>query len=82
MFYPQAFMTWGGWDLGKLIVPLIQIIMFGMGTTLSVADFTRVLKMPWPVFIGFALQFTDHASRRLHAGQDVRLPGALRPASF
>jgi BASS family bile acid:Na+ symporter len=58
MFYPVAFMTWGGWDLGKLIVPLIQIIMFGMGTTLSLADFTRVLKMPWPVFIGFFLQFT------------------------
>jgi BASS family bile acid:Na+ symporter len=58
MFYPQAFMTWAGYDLGKLIVPLIQIIMFGMGTTLSVADFTRVLKMPWPVFIGFGLQFT------------------------
>ena len=57
MFYPVVFMTWGGWDLGKLIVPLIQIIMFGMGTTLSLADFTRVLKMPWPVFIGFALQF-------------------------
>ncbi|MBM4026674.1 MAG: bile acid:sodium symporter family protein [Planctomycetes bacterium] len=58
MFYPQAFMTWAGWDLGKLIVPLIQIIMFGMGTTLSVADFTRVLKMPWPVFIGMVLQFS------------------------
>ncbi len=58
MFYPVVFMTWGGWDLGKLIVPLIQIIMFGMGTTLSLADFTRVLKMPWPVFIGFFLQFT------------------------
>jgi BASS family bile acid:Na+ symporter len=58
MFYPKGFMTWGGWDLGKLIVPLIQIIMFGMGTTLSLADFTRVLKMPWPVFIGFFLQFT------------------------
>ncbi len=58
MFYPQAFMTWAGFDLGKLIVPLIQIIMFGMGTTLSIADFTRVLKMPWPVFIGFGLQFT------------------------
>lgn len=57
MFYPVAFMTWGGRDLGKLIVPLIQIIMFGMGTTLSLADFTRVLKMPWPVLIGFFLQF-------------------------
>jgi BASS family bile acid:Na+ symporter len=58
MFYPQGFMAWGGYDLKGLIVPLIQIIMFGMGTTLSVADFTRVLKMPWPVFVGFTLQFT------------------------
>ncbi len=58
MFYPWMFMTWGGYNLGKLIVPLIQIIMFGMGTTLSVADFTRVLKIPWPVFIGFVLQYS------------------------
>jgi len=58
MFYPQAFMTWGRFDLGILIVPLIQIIMFGMGTTLSVADFARVFKMPWPVFIGMVLQFS------------------------
>jgi BASS family bile acid:Na+ symporter len=58
MFYPQAFMRWGGWDLKGLIVPLIQIIMFGMGTTLSVADFTRVFKMPGPVFIGMVLQFS------------------------
>jgi BASS family bile acid:Na+ symporter len=41
-----------------LIVPLIQIIMFGMGTTLSLRDFSRVLTIPWPVFVGMALQFT------------------------
>ena len=58
MFSPVAFMTWAGFDLGKLISPLIQIIMFGMGTTLSIADFSRVLRIPWPVFIGFAGQFT------------------------
>jgi len=58
MVYPGAFMTWFGFNLGVLIVPLIQIIMFGMGTTLSVADFGRVVKMPWPVFVGFILQFT------------------------
>jgi len=58
MVYPAAFMTWLGFDLGTLIVPLIQIIMFGMGTTLSVADFGRVLKMPWPVFVGFVLQYS------------------------
>jgi len=57
MVYPGAFMTWLGYDLKGLIVPLIQIIMFGMGTTLSAADFLRIFKMPWPVFIGFGAQF-------------------------
>jgi len=58
MVYPIAFMTWYGFNLKVLIVPLIQIIMFGMGTTLSLSDFGRVLKMPWAVFIGMILQFT------------------------
>jgi BASS family bile acid:Na+ symporter len=58
MFYPNAFMTWAGLDLGIFIVPLIQIIMFGMGTTLSASDFGRVFKMPWPVIVGFVLQFS------------------------
>jgi len=40
-----------------LVVPAIQIIMFGMGTTLSAADFIRVVKRPWAVAIGIALQF-------------------------
>jgi len=56
--YPIAFMSWFGFDLGKLIVPLIQIIMFGMGTTLCLADFGRIFKMPWPVLIGMILQFS------------------------
>jgi BASS family bile acid:Na+ symporter len=58
MVYPTAFGSWFGIDLKILIVPLIQIIMFGMGTTLSVADFGRVFKMPWPVLVGFVLQFS------------------------
>jgi L-alanine-DL-glutamate epimerase-like enolase superfamily enzyme/predicted Na+-dependent transporter len=58
MNYPAAFGTWFGFDLKNLIVPLIQIIMFGMGTTLSLADFTRVLAMPWPVIVGILLQYT------------------------
>ena len=57
MVWPHAFGTWFGFDLKGLIVPLIQIIMFGMGTTLSVADFTRVLSMPWPVVVGIFLQY-------------------------
>jgi len=58
MWYPTAFGTWYGFDLKFLIVPLIQIITFGMGTTLSLADFRRVLTEPWPVFIGMVLQFS------------------------
>ena len=58
MFYPAAFGTWFGIDLKILIVPLIQIIMFGMGTTLSTKDFARVFTMPWPVLLGMLLQFT------------------------
>ena len=43
MFYPAAFGTWFGADLKILIVPLIQVITFGMGTTLSGKDFGRTI---------------------------------------
>lgn len=55
--YPSSFIAWGGVSLKSLIVPLIQLIMFGMGATLALSDFTRVLKMPHAVFIGIFLQF-------------------------
>ncbi len=58
MFYPEWFISWGGFELKKLIVPVIQLIMFGMGTTLCLGDFTRVLKMPRAILIGMILQFT------------------------
>lgn len=58
MLYPALFRAWFGADLKILIVPLIQIITFGMGTTLNLNNFGRVLTMPWPVFIGIFLQFT------------------------
>jgi len=56
MFHPAAFGTWFGADLRILIVPLIQVIMFGMGTTLGAKDFGRVLTMPWPILVGVVLQ--------------------------
>lgn len=58
MFYPQYIVDVGGYKTVGLIVPLIQIIMFGMGTSMSVEDFTNVLKMPKGVLIGSGLQFT------------------------
>ena len=43
MYYPQHFKTIGSFKLSALIVPLLQIIMFGMGTELSLKDFARVI---------------------------------------
>jgi BASS family bile acid:Na+ symporter len=58
MFYPQTFVQWGDFQLKKLIVPLLQIIMFGMGTAMSFNDFYGVIKMPKGVLIGLICQFT------------------------
>ncbi len=58
MVWPVAFDTWLGCDLRNLVVPLVQIIMFGMGTKLSAGDFARVFVMPKPVLIGLALHYS------------------------
>lgn len=58
MYYPQTLIAWGSFELKWLIVPLLQIIMFGMGTALSLRDFAAVTKSPGAVFIGLACQFT------------------------
>lgn len=58
MFYPQYFVEYRGFMFSGLIVPLIQIIMFGMGTSMSVQDFVGVAKMPKGVIIGIMCQFT------------------------
>jgi len=55
--YPASLIRWGSFELKNTIVPLIQIIMFGMGTTLSLRDFGEVLRRPWPIFVGFGSQF-------------------------
>lgn len=41
----------------QLITPLIQIIMFGMGTQLTLQDFQAVAIQPKGVFVGLGLQF-------------------------
>lgn len=57
MAWPWLFARWGSFETKNLIVPLIQVIMFGMGTTLSLGDFARVLRMPWAVLVGVVLQY-------------------------
>ena len=58
IFYPQPFVELGGFQLKKLIVPLLQIIMFGMGTAMSFNDFYGVIKMPKGVLAGLVCQFS------------------------
>lgn len=58
LFYPDFFYSWGGFELKILIVPLLQIIMFGMGTAMSFSDFVGVIRMPKAVGIGVFCQFT------------------------
>lgn len=58
MYYPGYFQTVGDFKLSKLIVPAMQVIMFGMGTTLSLKDFSRVLQMPKGVMIGIVGQYS------------------------
>lgn len=57
MFYPQYFIQIGDYKLSKLILPLLQVIMFGMGTTMTFDDFIGIIKTPKAVIIGLCCQF-------------------------
>ncbi len=48
----------GDFKFKLLIVPLLQIIMFGMGSQMSLKDFAGVIKMPKGVIVGIICQFT------------------------
>ena len=51
-YFPEHFT-----GLSNLIVPTLGIIMFGMGMTLTVEDFGRVLKRPKDIGTGVLLQY-------------------------
>lgn len=58
MYYPYYFKTIGNFSLAGVIVPLLQLIMFGMGTELSLQDFKRIVQMPRGVLIGVICHYT------------------------
>lgn len=58
MFFPNSFIKIGDFNLKLLIVPLLQTIMFGMGTSMSIKDFKGVINMPKGVLVGLICQFT------------------------
>jgi BASS family bile acid:Na+ symporter len=57
MYYPQHFKTIGSFKLSALIIPLLQVIMFGMGTELSLKDFVNVVRMPRGIIVGVVCHY-------------------------
>ena len=57
MYYPQYFISVGSFKLSGLIIPLLQVIMFGMGTELSLQDFARVMRMPKGIIVGVVCHY-------------------------
>lgn len=57
MYYPQYFISIGDFKLSKLIIPLLQVIMFGMGTELSLKDFANVVRMPKGIIVGVVFHY-------------------------
>lgn len=58
MYYPHYFQRVGDFNLTAIIVPLLQLIMFGMGTELSLQDFTLIVQMPKGVIVGIVCHYT------------------------
>lgn len=59
MLYPLAFKQWGPIELRHkwVVLIVVQTVMFGMGTQMSLKDFVGVLKMPWGVIVAVCCQF-------------------------
>jgi BASS family bile acid:Na+ symporter len=60
MIYPSQFLHVGDFDMRNKWVMLIaiQLVMFGMGTQMSLRDFAGVAKAPRGVFVGIFCHFT------------------------
>lgn len=58
LYYPAYFLQINDFELALLITPLIQVIMFGMGTSMGVKDFVALAKSPKSVVVGVIGQFT------------------------
>jgi BASS family bile acid:Na+ symporter len=60
LIYPSHFLHIGSIDLRdkRLILALMQLVMFGMGTQMSLRDFAGLGHLTYGVIIGVVLQFT------------------------
>jgi len=57
LYYPAFFISYGNFKYAMLIIPLIQLIMFGMGTSMHYHDFLGVLKSPAGIIVGVVSHF-------------------------
>ncbi|EKF76046.1 Na+ symporter family protein [Alcanivorax hongdengensis A-11-3] len=64
-------------DQKGAIVPLLMVIMFGMGMTLTGEDFLRVIKAPKVIGLGVVLQYTLMPLLAFGIGQLLDLPREL-----
>ena len=69
VLFPEL-LNWGG----SLIVPLLGLIMLGMGSTLSVQDFAVAVKKPRAVCVGLVLQFLLMPLLAFLVGKVLNLP--------
>lgn len=74
---PGWFVDWGPVHLLDWVGPMIQLIMFGMGTTLGLKDFAEILRRPWAVALGAVLQFTVKPLAGLVIAKSLGLDGEL-----
>lgn len=60
LLYPSAFLQWGDFDLRNkwLILIVVQLVMFGMGTQMSLRDLKNIDTMGRGVLIGIICQFS------------------------
>jgi BASS family bile acid:Na+ symporter len=60
MVYPQAFQQWGPLELRNkwLILVIVQLVMFGMGTQMTIHEFNGIVRMPRAVIVGSICQFS------------------------
>lgn len=60
MIYPAAFLHWGSLDLRNkwVILLVVQMVMFGMGTQMSLDDFRGVARTPRGVLVGIVCHFS------------------------
>jgi BASS family bile acid:Na+ symporter len=58
LYYPAYFTHIGSFKLSRLILPLLQLIMFGMGTELSLKEFRNVVRMPRGILIGVVCHYS------------------------